>query len=403
MRKNAIALAVGALCVAPAAQAQIVFGNDAIGTVEFYGKLYPQVTYGTSSGATATTDTVATLAKAATGTTAGGGLSVDSNNTYLGFRGERKLGSTGLKGIWQVEQAINIDTGVDSTFSNRNSFLGLAGGFGTVKLGNMDTIYKEYGAQVGMFGITSGNFISPSEILSKIPYNGSGSFHLRRANSIQYQSPEFGGFQIGAQYSPDEAKNDVTGSHINAELWSFGVKYEAGPMYVSAQYERHKDFLQGSSKTPFTGLSNASNDHAMRLSAQYKLGNHTLAADIAQLEWKETGTVSGVSGEGKYKHIAWDVGVESKWGGPWRTSFEYVRGEKGSCELSFADCNTDGLAAQMLAAGLAYDLDKNTFLYLIGAKLINDKSAIYNNFARDVDVGRGADITQVAIGMSYKF
>src|SRR5689334_10819654 len=34
MRKNAIALAVGALCVAPAAQAQMVFGNDTIGTMQ---------------------------------------------------------------------------------------------------------------------------------------------------------------------------------------------------------------------------------------------------------------------------------------------------------------------------------------------------------------------------------
>ena len=53
MKKKAIALAVGALCAAPAAQAQIVFGNDKIGTVQFYGKLYTQFASFGSSGATA--------------------------------------------------------------------------------------------------------------------------------------------------------------------------------------------------------------------------------------------------------------------------------------------------------------------------------------------------------------
>lgn len=398
MKKHAIALAVGALCVAPAAQAQVVFGNDAIGTVQFYGKLYPQATYGTSGGASDAGDVNATLvAGDATGGSAGGGVSVDSSNSYLGFRGERKLGSTGLKGIWQIEQAIEIDTGNgDATFSNRNSFLGLSGGFGTVKLGHMDTIYKEFGAVVGMFGISSGNYISPSEVLSKISYNGRGSFHVRAANSIQYLSPEFGDLQLGAQYSPDEGRNDI-GNENSVDLWSFGAKYEAGPLYVSLQHEIHQDALVGARDTAFTG-GTRSRDRAWRLSSTYKLGNHTLAGDISQIKWSESGGTFD-----NYKRISWDVGVESKWGGPWRTSFEYVRAEKGSCEVSGVSCSTSGLDAQMIAAGVAYDLDKSTFLYLIGAELINGASAIYNNFQRAVDVGRGANITQVSLGMSYKF
>jgi predicted porin len=408
MKKNAIALAVGALCIAPAAQAQIVFGNDTIGTVQFYGKLYPEVVYGTSSGATGTTDTVATLAAAPTGNNPGGRLAVDSQNSYLGFRGERKLGSTGLKGLWQIEQSIEIDTGTDATFSSRNSFLGLGGGFGTVKLGHMDTIYKEYGAVVGMFGITSGNFVSPSNVLSRIGIGTSsaGRFHERAANTIQYQSPEFSGIQFGAQYSPDETKNDV-GNTLNRELWSFGVKYEAGPLYVSLQHELHKDFFGGSNAvaTTFRNLTTAgahSRDRATRLSATYKLGNHKLAADISQLQWTESGQAAGTAKFDEYKHISWAVGVESKWGGPVRTSFEYVQAQPGTCKITIGDCNTDGLKGQLIAAGVAYDLDKNTFLFLIGAKLINGKSAIYDNWAASTPQ-RGGDVTQAAVGMTYKF
>lgn len=402
MKKNAIALAVGALCIAPAAQAQIVFGNDTIGTVQFYGKLYPQVTSGTSSGATAATDTVSTLAKKPTGTTAGSGLSVDSNNSRLGFRGERNLGATGLKGIWQIEQAIHFDDKADtSTFATRNSFLGLAGGFGTVKLGQMDTIYKEYGAVVGILGLSSGNFVSSSEVLSKNAATGKGSFHLRQKNSIQYQSPEFSGFQLGAQYSPDETKG-TPGQVTNAQLWSFGVKYEAGPMYVSLQHEIHKDFLSDSSGYAVAAGTH-SKDQGTRLSAVYKLGKqHKLAADIAQLRYSDSG--APVGGFDEYKRVSWDIGWEAKWGGPWRTSLSYTQAQAGSCTLvGGAACSTDGLKGQQLAGGVAYDLDKQTFLYLIGAKLINGKSAIFDNFNRSVSAGRGADITQVALGMLYKF
>jgi len=415
MNKNAIALAVGALCIAPAAaQAQIVFGNDTLGTMQVYGKLYPEAIYATSSGATQPGTSVSTLVST-TGTlggtapiaTPGSRLAVDSQNSYLGFRGERKLGSTGLKGLWQLEQAINIDTGTGTSFSSRNSFLGLAGGFGTIKLGHMDTIYKEYGAAVGILGLSSGNFVSPSSILSKSAAGSkNSSFHLRASNTIQYQSPEFSGVQLGLQYSPDETKNDVPNTGLNKELWSMGAKYEAGPLYVSAQYEIHKDIFGGSSNAA-ASLSNAatagahSKDTGMRLSATYKLGNHKLAADIAQLKYDETGQAAGTKFK-SYKSLHWDVGIESKWGGPWRTSIEYVRGQEGTCELTVGSCSTTGLTGDMIAGGVAYDLDKQTFLFALLAKLTNGDSSLYDNWEAS-SPARGADVTQGAIGMAYKF
>jgi predicted porin len=420
MRKNAVAIAVGALCVAPAAQAQIVLGNDTIGTVQFYGKLYPQVIRATSSGATQTGASVSTLASptaglcgtatsagACSGTTAGSRLAVDSQNSYLGFRGERKFGNTGLKGVWQIEQSVELDTGVGSSFSNRNSFLGLAGGFGTVKLGNMDTIYKEYGQVEEMFGLTSGNFISPSNVLSQIGIgnNKAARFHERAPNSIQYQTPVFSGFQAGLQYSPDETKNDV-GNTLNKELWSMGVKWESGPLYLSAQYERHKDFFGGSNNISSTlsniGAADAhSKDTAMRFSAAYKFGNHRVAGDIARLKYEESGQAAGnkfVS----YEHTNWAISFESSWGGPWRTAIEYVRGGEGTCKLTIADCSTTGLKGTLLGGGVAYDLDKQTFLYALVAQLKNDPSAIYSNWAASKPA-RGADITQIALGMAYRF
>src|SRR5216117_3114313 len=315
MKRNAVAVAVGALFIAPAAQAQIVFGNDTIGTVQFYGKLYPEVISAKSSGATGTGDSVSTLASAPTGTTAGSRLAVDSQNSYLGFRGERKFGNTGLKGIWQIEQSVELDTGT-GVFSNRNSFLGLAGGFGTVKLGNIDTFYKEYGQVEEIFGLTSGNFISPSNVLSQIGIGNSSTarFHERAKNSIKYQTPEFQGFQAGLQYSPDETKSDV-GNTLNKELWSMGEKCESGPLYLSAQYERHKDFFGGSNNVS-SSLSNIgaadahSKDTGMRFSAAYKFGNHRVAVDIARLKYEESGQAGGTPKFVSYEHTNWAISFE---------------------------------------------------------------------------------------------
>jgi predicted porin len=419
MKRNAVAVAVGALFIAPAAQAQIVFGNDTIGTVQIYGKLYPQVIRASSSGATGTGDSVSTLASptgvcgtassagACSGTTAGSRIAVDSQNSYLGFRGERKFGNTGLKGIWQIEQSIELDGAVGGVFSNRNTFLGLAGGFGTVKLGNMDTIYKEYGQVEEIFGLTSGNFISPSNVLSQIGVgNGSSArFHERAKNSIQYQTPEFSGFQAGLQYSPDETKNDV-GNTLNKELWSMGVKWESGPLYLSAQYERHKDFFGGSNNISSTlsniGAADAhSKDTGMRFSAAYKFGNHRVAGDLARLKYEESGQAAGTKFV-SYEHTNWAISFESSWGGPWRTAIEWVRGGQGTCKVTIGDCSTTGLKGDLYGGGVAYDLDKQTFLYALAAQLKNGPSAINSNWAASKPA-RGADITQVAVGMAYRF
>jgi hypothetical protein len=414
MKRNAVAVAVGALFIAPAAQAQIVFGNDTIGTVQFYGKLYPEFGWARSSGATQPGDSVSTLVSTSGVVPAGPTVTdtpsrqaVDSQNSYLGFRGERNLSSTGLKAIWQIEQSVELDAGGSSaTFSNRNSFVGLRSGFGTVKLGNMDTIYKEYGDTFSMFGISSGNFVSASNVLSHIGIGNSRTarFHERRANSIQLESAQYSGFTGGFQYSPDEAK--VNG--LNASLYSYGVKWEGGPFYVSVHQERHNDFFGGSNNVPVTALRNNttagahSKDVGTRLSAEYRLGGHRFVGDIAQLEYKESGQAAGTKFE-TYKHTNWAIGWDARWGGPWRTAIQYVVGGEGTCTLTGGTaCSTSGLKGTMLNVGVAYSLDRQTFLYGIAGKLTNGKSSLYDNWA-NADPQRGASITQAAIGMSYTF
>ena len=128
MKRKAAALAVGALFIAPAAHAQIVFGNPQLGTLQVYGKLYPQFGYGSSKDATQPGAGVSTLVST-TGTlpagafipTPGSRRAIDTQNSYIGFRGERDITSSRLKFIWQIEQSVQFDTG-DATWSYRNFF-----------------------------------------------------------------------------------------------------------------------------------------------------------------------------------------------------------------------------------------------------------------------------------------
>ena len=399
-KKSAVAVAVGALFSMP------VWAQTSGSSIEIYGRLYPQLAISKSSGATTTTPPATFVDD--TGGNHDRRWSVDTSNSRIGFRGREMLGG-GLSTIWQIETRVRFDTGAGNVWAGgRNSFLGLTGGFGTVKLGNMDTIYKEYGALVGsFFGVSSGNFVSPSAVLSA---HGLGladdqfdtGFHIRAPNSIQYETPEFGGFQVGIQYMPDERKGNP-GRDFDSNLWSVGVKYEAGPLYVALAHERHNDWLDLSANA--TAISAAlaatsSRDDATRLSAGYRITpNHRLTADIARMEWSD----DGAGGEASLEKTAWAIGWEARWGGPWRTEIAFAKNNDGSCDLpGGAACSTEGLGGTMLNLGAAYSFSKRTLLFALFSKLKNEESAIYSN-TNTFDPDRGADTTSFAVGVSHSF
>jgi predicted porin len=406
--------------MAPAAQAQIVFGNEQLGTLQLYGKLYPQFGYGTSKDPTQPTSTeVSTLVKGAaatcgtacTTTSPGARRAIDVQNSYIGFRGERDIAPSGLKFIWQIEQSINFDTGVSTTsWSTRNSFLGVRTRFGTVKLGNMDTIYKEYGDTMMMFGIASGNFISASNVLSHIGLgnNNNARFHERAPNSIQFESPQFAGFTAGYQYSPDEARV-TSGGGTDASLHSYGVKWDTQRFYLSVHQELHNDRFGGSSNVGLATMSNIgtagahSRDTGTRVSGEWRFTeNQRFVVDISRLRYRERGQAAGVKFEA-YNHNTWGIGWDGGFGGPLRLAVQLLRGQEGNCSVTGGiGCSTAGLTGTMLNAGVRWRFDRQTFVYVIGSKLQNGPSARYDNWSA-ADPARGADVLQGAIGLSYTF
>ena len=393
------------LAVALAAAAGVSGGAAAQSSnVVLYGKFYPEMIWGHARGGSTSSVGLATMVNGPTGPASTPTIySVQASNSRLGIRGEERL--TGdLKAIFQLEQAIAVDVG-GSTLASRDTFVGLSSEhWGTVKLGNFDTVYKNLGDTLSFLGVSSGNFVSNSNILSKSPLGtqSSNSFHLRRGNSVQYESPDFRGFGLLVQYSPDEAKTTTR----NADLVSVGGKYEAGPLYAAIAYEKHRDFF-GGSRNVRSALSNfndqnaRSKDEAVRGTVRYQFGELTVEGDVSHVQYRERGGANGRFQ--KYEHVTYLVSGDYRLG-PWRFAASYVGGTDGSCSLiGGANCSTDGLDGKQVSIGASYSLSRRTQIFALAAKLWNGKSARYINADWLADLQPGQDISQIALGIAHTF
>lgn len=403
MQKKALVIALGAAFVIQGAWAQKKAEADSV--VTLYGKVYPELIWPSGSGATDAGTQTCTIC----GTPEGEGSIVkrtemESSNTRLGVRGHEKLGPD-LRAIYQLETEFHVDSN-DSRFARRNSFIGLASkSWGTVKLGRMDTPFKDYGLDLSFLGVSSGNFVSPSEVTRKTGFgtNSASSFHLRRENAIHYETPNIAGFEAAVQYSTNEAKTATR----DPEVWSAAIAYERGPLYLSVAYEEHRDLFGGSrnvrsSQSNFGNQAVRSKDRAYQATAKVKFAKiHTIEADFFRKEYEESGPIAA-GRFSSYENNGWIVNWQARWSSQWATQIYYARGDKGSCSLVDAACNTDGLESSHMSAGVAYYFSRRTYLFLLASIMRNGYSARYNN-SNLQEPSIGEDIRQVAVGLHTAF
>src|SRR5712692_5030559 len=329
LNRKAMVLAVGAALAAPGAYAQIT--SKAASSWECYGKFYPELTHMHGDGATAPGTTgLSTLVQSRGANAIIPRWEMQVSNTYLGFRGDKQIGR-GSQAIWQLEQQVNIDEGNQTTsFATRNSFAGLTKDeWGTFRLGNMDTPYKEYGNILGFLGVNSGNFVSQSNVLQKAGFGTSSasSFNLRRANAIDFTSPTIlGGLQTAVQYSlgnPTEAGTTVTPAR-NPRVASWSIKWEQGPLLAAFSQETHFDLFGGSLNVPAAQSNTAdsavhSKDTANQVAVVYKIDIHSFEADVAKKKYSESNVTPTAGGKfQQYNNVTYSLIWEARWSGAWR-------------------------------------------------------------------------------------
>jgi len=200
MKKSLIALAV--LAASGAAMAQ--------SSVTLYG--IADVWVGRTSV------TTAAGVKTNTSKLDSGGL----GSSRLGFKGTEDLGG-GLKAVFALEQAIGLDTGAGGTF-NRQSYVGLAGGFGQVTFGNTWTAMDD------IIGASNSGFDSALSASSNV-LAVQNFYADNPGNTIKYVSPSFGGFSGGFSHSLDEAAG------VSTDITDFSLSYSAGPVAANFAYQ----------------------------------------------------------------------------------------------------------------------------------------------------------------------
>ncbi len=170
------------------------------------------------------------------GMSSNGYIPGEGRASRLGFKGSEDLGN-GLKAIYQLELGVNLNDTNNNVVSNsdiityRNSFVGLAGGWGTFLVGRHDTPMKISTGKLDLFADTMAD------------YNGTVGFRdLRADNVVAYISPSLSGFQLAAAIIPAGGATGG-GRGLNLEensiagAYSIAGIYSNGPFYASAAWE----------------------------------------------------------------------------------------------------------------------------------------------------------------------
>ena len=230
--------------IAVAALATLAVSAQAQSSVTLYGNLDVAVTYtkikpegGNSSSTTGVDSSILT-------------------ESFFGLKGQEDLGG-GLKAVFKLESFVNPDTGSagEGNFWGKNAYVGVAGDFGTVKLGNQESLFKTEAGAFDAFGF------SPALAVSQLFVGNvlGGSWQ----NTIGYTSPNLNGLTLSAQHSARETNAGKSALTVNGGATAVAANYSAGALGLSAVYGDVRNTA---------GAAGAEQNKAWLLGASYDFG-----------------------------------------------------------------------------------------------------------------------------------
>lgn len=246
------------------------------------------------------------------------------NASRLGVRGEADTNVDGLKGIYQAEFGLEAD-GTGGPFDQRNIFVGLQGGFGTVKMGNFDTPLKTAQGKVDQFN--------------------DSTLDIERYTAGEYRSPDI------VQYASPLIADLVTVTvAVNTDEEDAG---ESAATYASVVYDKDSLYLAlaiaNNSTAGSDGLDIAGGDNEVdlvRIAAGYTMDALELGLlyQTAEGPTDEEDTTLVVSG--------------ALTAGDWKFKAQY-----GTTDGDLADETVTSMAI-----GADYALGKSTTLYALAGR-----------------------------------
>lgn len=357
MNKKLIALAVAGACVAPTVMAQTA------NPVTLYGRVYVTLESVEADGGTA-----------AQNANTGNRTRMVDQASYLGVRGTEDLGG-GLKAFFQLETAFSPDdaptissaptasTPRGSGWANRNSAVGLQGGWGSVAFGRWDTPMKMSQTAIDPWGDLTMGDITGAAL-------DQGNFSRRQDNSVMYWSPDWSGISFKLMATSNEAKS----STVNPSSIGASLTYSKGPIYVAYAYEKHKDGIAaqvGASTPNYKEEGNA-------IGVRFTMGSLRLSGHYG--EYKKTGT---------------DTDKSYMLGADYAMGKHVLLGSYQNAEAGSADCD-------MYSVGYRYDFSKRTF-FIASYTEVDNSNGMNCNFGTAAFGSAGQDLKGFGLGVRHLF
>lgn len=291
-----------------------------------------------------------------------GGSGGGFNTSRFGLKGSEDLGG-GLKANFVLEGGFDPSTGAANSYTNpftgatsvatfgRQSWVGVSGGFGEIKLGKMWTPYDEVkGSGAAAF---DANIFAPAANVWR-----SNDYNDRPGNAVYYSTPTFGGLSAAASYSFGENK---TATIDAGKIVSVNVQYAGGPFAAALAHQTEK------------ANGNATTIKYSQLNGSYDLGVAKILAAYGNVKF------------GGDKVNEYQIGVDVPLGAALTVS-----GGVAASKTKFAV----GPEAKRTGFGVAakYAVSKRTFLYT-GLQAAKEKVTGLSD----------AKVDTFAVGVQHKF
>jgi predicted porin len=367
---------------------------------------------------------------------------ISTNLSYFGVRGFQQLPDMPLKFVWQLEAGFDISAtpGLKETNSNlsntvngalfsRNSYIGLAGEWGAIKIGKTDAPYKN---STAMFNPFAGQIGDYSVIMGNSGGDNRVEFGTRLDHSLWYESPVIAGFQWNLLFSPGQnrsnnsdniaaGESDCSGGNIPGSGGTFppacndgafsdavstNLSYTNGGFYATAAYERHfrvnrqSDIsgMFGFVPDPTTGTPNilalyngdVADEDAFKVGALYKFSTKTTVGGIFESMHRYVPASLDFQNErqryGTWFFVSQDLTAKDSVHFGWAHAFR-TPGDPGQHNTGTVPLTVDGVAtafapnnnsANMVTASWKHKFSDNLTWYSAVAATFNGPSAHYD-------------------------
>jgi predicted porin len=350
---------------------------------------------------------------------------MQSSESELTIRGEDKLGggiSTWIQCGTSIDGIISGNAATVAGMCTRNSAIGFRGGFGNVFFGNWDTPSKLVQNQVRgwfsgtnalygggatlLWGGSASGVVNPVQTVVASPVvggttgaataNGGSqaySMYRRQAQSLNYHSPNWGGFVVQAAYSAGNESSgiaDTSSPKFNPRLAGISGQYRLGGLWVGLAYEQHTDYNPGNTSVGI-GVSQygGGTDTNITLGVGYTFaGRFKVTGAYSETEYEvnnsQTLEVKGYALYGEFNiagphHIkAAYITVLDTEGTAGQNVGAYKATGNTNCGISgTASCASD-TGATVYTIAYAYDFSKRTQGLISYNVMDNDPNATFN-------------------------